>query len=261
MDLRQGKEYGEFMRGRGWEVEKIGKNKVFLKKLPFVPFWVLKAQRYEEMDYVKLNKLREKYWVIFTVLEPLEEMVYLKGFRVNQGSFLPTKTVVVDLKKSKLALWRGLKKDVRQVLKKKKLRVREEKDVLEFRYEWLQTKRGYVPEPKVIVLMEKCFGRKMWILVAEKDGEVLAGMIVLVSRGTAYYYFAFTNEKGRRMGAQYYLVWEGMMRAKKKGLNFWDFEGIEDSRFPRKAWQGFSLFKKKFGGKEVSFPGSWQRYL
>jgi lipid II:glycine glycyltransferase (peptidoglycan interpeptide bridge formation enzyme) len=55
------------------------------------------------------------------------------------------------------------------------------------------------------------------------------------------------------------LVWEAIKRAKKMGCRTFDFEGIDDPRFPIRAWRGFSHFKKSFGGKEIDYPGCFKK--
>lgn len=269
MDLRQTKEYGKYMRLRGWIVDKLAGSLVFLKKLPLLPFYVLKAQRGEQVDLERLDRLKKKYWVIYSVVEPddrgMVEDLKARGYGLNKGSFLPTKTLVVDLRKPKENLWKELKKDTRQIISKQlsvdSLEIKQISSLEKFRNEWKKAKKGYLPSLNDLRAMKMAFGKKMWVLGIENKGTIIAGTIILFSEETAYYYFAFTNEEGRRLGAQYKLVWEAMMTAKKNRIKFWDFEGIEDSRFPRKSWEGFSLFKKKFGGKEISYPGSYQRWF
>jgi peptidoglycan pentaglycine glycine transferase (the first glycine) len=58
----------------------------------------------------------------------------------------------------------------------------------------------------------------------------------------------------------YFIVWEAMKEAKKRGCKIWDFEGIYDARWPNKSWLGFSHFKKSFGGEEIEFPGSFEKW-
>ncbi len=274
MDLRQTKEYGEYLKKRGWVVEKVNDASVFIKKLPLVPLSVMKIQRFEgELDREEWGRLKRKYRVIMSVIEPLSDGEGYEGwgYRKSKSPYLPTKTMVVDLRKSEKNLLGEMTKDARQWIKKnddlkvKSLKIHQLKSFWE---QWKKWGKGYIPNLETLEKMMKAFGKKGWIMSARRqltqsDGPAswLAGMVVLQSKDSAFYYYAWTSEKGRKMGGQYRLVWEGMMRAKRTGLKYWDFEGIEDSRMPRKSWQGFSLFKKKFGGREIVFPGSWQRWL
>ncbi|MFC1727398.1 lipid II:glycine glycyltransferase FemX [Patescibacteria group bacterium] len=139
----------------------------------------------------------------------------------------------------------------------------------------------HVPSQKSLISLKKSFGKNVIFLTASysdtpvyrsKGGEaktrspspgvghsILAGTIILLTNTTAYYYYAFTSKKGRKKMAQYHLVWEAIKLVKKRGCQIFDFEGIYDPRFPIKTWQGFSHFKKSFGGKEVEYPGCFTK--
>jgi len=86
--------------------------------------------------------------------------------------------------------------------------------------------------------------------------ETKAGAIFLLGDKIGYYWQAFSNKEARRLQAQYKIVWEGILWAKKRGAKIFDFEGIYDERFPDKSWLGFTHFKKSFGGHEVEYPGA-----
>jgi lipid II:glycine glycyltransferase (peptidoglycan interpeptide bridge formation enzyme) len=206
--------------------------------------------------------------VIYTIWEPVDKkaVVYCQnaGFRKTKSSYVPSKTLVVDLKKGKEKLWGELSKDARRMVKRaggmKVVRINRPRQRWEFWKQWKKTKKGYIPSYRELEDLAKSFGRKGWVMEVVADGIVLGGCIVLVSDEVAYYYFAWTSKEGRERGAQYKLVWEAIVSAKLAGLKRWDFEGIEDDRSPRKSWRGFSVFKKKFGGKEVSYPGCYVKW-
>ncbi len=261
MDLRQSREYGEYLRQKGWVVE----SGMLIRNIPLTPFSVLKYQRWEkEVDWQTLKRLQKKYRVIYTVLEPKSEVIKREGYRLSKSPYLPMSTVIVDLRKEKKELKRLVSKDARQWLRKTEgLRVvviKDEKKLVEFRDEWKRAKRGYVLSQRDMLRLINSFGDKCWVLGVMEDYRLVGGMITLVAGKTAYYYFAWTSKRGRQVGAQYRLVWEGMMKAKEKDLSTWDFEGIYDDRWPLKGWRGFSLFKKKFGGEIIKFPGSWNKW-
>lgn len=87
-------------------------------------------------------------------------------------------------------------------------------------------------------------------------GYPIAGCILLTHKKTAYYHHAATTEIGRDLLAGYLVLWEAIKLAKEQGCTRFDFEGIYDERYHKrtKAWKGFTYFKKKFGGEEVSYP-------
>jgi lipid II:glycine glycyltransferase (peptidoglycan interpeptide bridge formation enzyme) len=57
------------------------------------------------------------------------------------------------------------------------------------------------------------------------------------------------------------LVWGAIKLGKKMNCLRLDFEGIADERFPMtKKWEGFSRFKRGFGGNEVKYIGSFKKF-
>jgi lipid II:glycine glycyltransferase (peptidoglycan interpeptide bridge formation enzyme) len=49
--------------------------------------------------------------------------------------------------------------------------------------------------------------------------------------------------------APFLLQWGAVLKAKERGMKWYDFWGIDE-----KKWSGVTRFKKRFGGKEVSYP-------
>ena len=107
----------------------------------------------------------------------------------------------------------------------------------------------------------KSFKGKVRLVVSRVGDEYHSGLMIVYSKDTANYYMTWTSEAGRKSGAHYKLVWDEMLRAKKMGLKYWDFEGVFDPRWPQKRWKGFTEFKRRFGGKLVQFPGGFFRWL
>lgn len=49
------------------------------------------------------------------------------------------------------------------------------------------------------------------------------------------------------------IQWEAIREAKKRGLKLYNFWGIAPEDNPRHPWRGITLFKKGFGGREISY--------
>lgn len=277
MDFRQSKEYGTYMESQGWKVVKCGmkgskkKMSVFVKKLPLVPWSVMKAQRFDGKILWRVwEEIRREYRVIYCIMEPgsfdvIEEDEYRKRrYWKSSVPFAPSTTLVVNLKKKEGELWMNLSKDARQRIKKAsglKIVQLEEKDLGKFVALWKKWGKGYVFSLKKVNELKRSFGKSCQVMGVQQGGELVGGSVVLMVDRTAYYYFAWTSEKGRESDAQYFFVWELMRKAKKMGCKFWDFEGLNDRRSPRKSWEGFSMFKRKFGGEEIVYPGCFERWL
>ena len=105
--------------------------------------------------------------------------------------------------------------------------------------------------------MVDCFANNCFCITIDN----LAGALVLIHDRVAYYYYAAALPEAKRKLLPYLVIWECIKEAKKKGCTTWDWEGIFDTRWPNKGWQGFTHFKKSFGGYEVSFPGSFIKWF
>ena len=279
-DLRQSEKYAHYLKLIGWTVEKVGRNFIFVRRLPVIPFSVIKVQRPKSpLSLVKIDQLAKKYRALAIYLEPSTNC--LAGRQVNhqsslinhryhlhQSPFLPTKTIQLDLTRTEEKIMAQMKKDTRYGLRKaKKIEIKKlrDKEIREFHQAWKKAVswRRHLPSLKNLQALKKAFGNKALFLAFAKDKipktQSLAGAVILMANKTAYYFYAFTAKKGRRNFAQYRLVWEAIKLAKKQGCKIFDFEGIDDERFPQKSWQGFSHFKKGFGGKEVEYPGCFRK--
>lgn len=291
MDLRQSPEYARYLEKSGWKIEKIGKNQIFIRYLPLLPFSVLKLQRPEKLPPLeKIESLAQKHHSFLISIEPSSNTSFQSknfsrfGYRLSRSPFLPTKTLKLDLTSSKEKILQQMKKNTRLIIKslekKKLLKIAEHKtesELKNFHSSWKKAVdwKRFVPSFKNLFNLKKSFPNDSLFLTCYHDTnhgssngpnldstheKIIAGSIILFTPKTAYYFYAFTSKKGRKLFAQYLLVWTGIQEAKKRNCHFFDFEGIYDLRFPIKSWQGFSFFKKSFGAKEVNFPGCFQKW-
>lgn len=262
MDLRQSKEFAQYMKSSGWIVEKINGCYVYLRKLPFLPPLIMKLQYPQPpILFEKVEKLNKKYKPFQIEIQPLKkESGFEKhGYQLRGGGHV-TKTLQIDLTQSEKKILAQMKKDARYGIRKAEkeaIQIIEVVDLEKFHRVWRKSVgwRRYVPSLKTLKRLKRAFGRKAIFLA----GNDLAGTVILLANDSAYYYYAFTSKKGRKRMAQYLLVWEGIKLSKKGGCRIFDFEGIYDERFPVKTWQGFSHFKKSFRGKEIEYPGCFKR--
>jgi lipid II:glycine glycyltransferase (peptidoglycan interpeptide bridge formation enzyme) len=95
------------------------------------------------------------------------------------------------------------------------------------------------------------------LLVAEHEGDFLAGIIVLrYGEAATYVYGASSNHK-RNLMAPYGLQWEAMRRAKISGARRYDLFGIPPADDPAHPMHGLYRFKTGFGGRIVHRLGAW----
>jgi len=264
IDIRQTHQYARYLKEIGWDVERVGKINYFIKKLPIIGA-IMKIQRPEEIKTSTIDALSKKYKVRRVIVEPknIMDAKYLLASHYRQSSaFLPTKTLHINLTKSKEQLLKEMEKDARLIITRvrdKKIKIIEtRKEIEKFRDIWRKSVglRRYVPSTRQLTVLKKIF-KKDSLFLLQRD----SGAIFLKGDKIAYYWQAFTGKVGRENYYQYKIVWDGILWAKAKGAKIFDFEGIFDNRFPNTKWRGFSHFKKSFGGVEIEYPGAYLKIL
>ena len=110
-------------------------------------------------------------------------------------------------------------------------------------------------------LMKNILKKRAKFLVSYLGDVPQSGILLIQTKNTANYLHSFTTSEGRQSGAHFKMVWEVMKTEKESGMKYFDFEGIYDKRWPQKKWIGFTEFKNKFGGKVITYPGCFHRWL
>ena len=272
-DLRQSTGWAKFLSSQGWEVAEVkadGKKvKAYVREIPFLGS-VIKIQRPQPVPLKgEIDQLAKKHRALFVKLEPpltQDSAVTAKdGFEADPNPNLPTKTIWLDLTKGHEELWRGLSKDTRQSIRKTVGKV----EIKEFRFgekEFDQQlarfygllaesgkRGGFWPTPlKELHQKAWAFGKDTRLFLVFSSHQPLAGALLFLAGETAFFHSIGSSREGQKQFAPYFLVWELIKRLKIKYL---DLEGIADPRFPQtKKWEGFTIFKRKWGGKEISYP-------
>ena len=269
-DIRQSKQYADYLSKIGWIVERINNTNYFIKKLPFLGS-VMKIQRPKNIDFEEIERLRKKHRAFQTIIEPdlsssnstsNHNLFISHGFKLSK-SYLPTRTLHLDLTETKQKLFINLKKDAKYAIKKTiKIRTKETKNIEKFRKAWKKAVgyKRYVPPLSHLNALKSSFKKNCFLYYCTST-VVQTGAIFLRTKDVTYYWQAFTNKEGRKLQLQYKIVWEGILWAKRRGCKIFDFEGIYDERFPNKSWLGFTHFKKSFGGYKVSYPGCYTKTM
>ncbi len=273
-DLRQSEEYGKYMEKINWEVIQIlnskhqilnnSKIQIFFRKIGL--FGIAKIQRTQgELPMGEVEKILERKRIFMIKIEPMEsakyEVLSAKGYKISGWPLLGTKTLRVNLRPPETEIFNSFKKDCRYTLRQ----------VLSTKYEVIMNNYGqfyeiwrksakrkklWIPGVKEYQSLVNVFGKKCFCLTMGN----LAGAVILIHKKTAFYYYAGSTTEGVSQNLPYLIVWEAMKEAKTRGCAVWDFEGIYDGRWPNKGWLGFSHFKKSFGGSEIEFPGSFEKW-
>lgn len=276
-DLRQSDGWAKYLESQGWLVGKLGNTKVFVRKIP--PFGaVAKIQRPVEIPAVEeIDRIARKHHALFVKIEPLStinyELLTNHGFVRDPSPNLATKTVILDLTKSEDELWNDLSQDARQSVRKAqnnhlqvagfKLGESEfEKALGEFHQLLKETGRRqkfWTPSFDQLRKKAEIFGPDAALFLAYSQSHTpLAGTFVLLGDGT----HSASSQEGQNLYASYFLLWETIKGLKAGKVKHLDLAGVYDPRFHRatRSWQGFTAFKRKFGGKEVEYPRPLIKY-
>lgn len=266
-DVHQAAEYGQYMETIGWKTIKVGKRQIFIRKMG--PGAIAKIQRVDlPILWEEIREVLIKYRVFMCKLEPMDgaearqyEELKRQGFRLDTWPLLGTKTLRVDLRPDENDIFDGFKKDARYCIKKGSMSnvqcaINEFDRFYEIWKKAARRKNLWIPGKAEFMSLVECFGDKCFCITIND----LSGNFILTHKQTAFYFYSGNSPEGKQSQLPYLTVWEAMKEAKRRGCKTWDFEGIFDARWPNKRWQGFSHFKKSFGGEEVEFPGCFSRW-
>lgn len=96
------------------------------------------------------------------------------------------------------------------------------------------------------------------LLLAEHDGQLLAGIFVsIIAQQGIYLYGASSNEQ-RQLMPNYLLQWEAIRWAKSRSATCYDFWGIPETDANDEAMAGVYRFKSGWGGRVVQFLGNYE---
>lgn len=278
VDIRQSKEYANYMRSLGWIVVRIDNINYFIRKIPLLGS-ILKIQRPKEIRFDVIDRLCHKYGVFQTIIEPSltrigsHELMRSQGYKLAKSTYLPSKTLQIDLTASKEEILKHFKKDARCAIRKGGgLNIKEystPNKIIKFREAWKNSVKfdRYVPSAKQLIKLKESYpqNKSLFLTSHNISGSIIGGALFTTSshgnlKDITYYWQAFTNKEGRALLSQYSLLYQGILWAKKSGYRIFDFEGVYDPRFPNKSWLGFTHFKRSFGGDEVSYPGCYIKF-
>ena len=95
------------------------------------------------------------------------------------------------------------------------------------------------------------------LLLAEVDGEPIAGVILFHFGQTAWYMYGASSNQYRNLMPNYLLQWEAMRLAKKLGCTQYDMWGAPDCFDENDPMWGVYRFKVGFGGETVQGIGAF----
>lgn len=162
---------------------------------------------------------------------------------------------VLDLDKSEEDLLAAMRKTTRYEIRRgQKLgvvvkKVDDLKDFLVL-YDETSARHGFV-EHKGIKEEIEVFGKSALILNAQFEGKTLASAVILFWGDEAIYHHGASVPS--KIPASYLVQWEAIREAKRREKKLYNFWGIAPDESPNHPWRGITVFKRGFGGRQVSY--------
>jgi lipid II:glycine glycyltransferase (peptidoglycan interpeptide bridge formation enzyme) len=207
---------------------------------------------------------------------PTSPKALLSGFRASRQSIQPRRTLIVDLV--------GTENDVLDRMKQKtryNIRLAQKKGVVTHPTADLDTFHKLMKvtgERDRFGVHSIDYYRKVYdlfhprgeceLLVAEYEGEPLAGLIVFARGMRSWYFYGASSMDHRDRMPTYLLQWEAMRWARSRGCTLYDLWGVPDegedvleAGFTSKSsglW-GVYRFKRGFGGSLMRTASAWDR--
>lgn len=104
------------------------------------------------------------------------------------------------------------------------------------------------------------------LILAEHDGDPLAGVMVFAAGDTAWYFYGASSDIKRNLMAAYGAQWAAIQWARARGCRWYDLWGVPDAdesdleaQFQQRSdglW-GVYGFKRGWGGRVVRSAGAW----
>jgi lipid II:glycine glycyltransferase (peptidoglycan interpeptide bridge formation enzyme) len=277
-------------RGKTWRISG-GCLVVRIKmRFGFSWLWAPYAPPFKQPAFAELAKIAKEERAIFARVEPFRpgaEFDSLKSrWRIIKSPrrFTPEHTLVLDLTQSEEEILAQMKSKGRyniQVAKKHSiqiwnsgyqsvpgntkvqlspLNVKHHAADLDAFYKLLQktgSRDDFGIHPKFFYeTLLKTFGESSSLFLAKHGStrEVIGGIIVIYYKDTATYYYGASSYEHRNLMVPYLLQWEAIREAKRRAMKIYDFLGIAPPNVKNHPWAGVTEFKKKFGGREITYP-------
>ena len=117
-------------------------------------------------------------------------------------------------------------------------------------------RQGFVPfSEKFLHEQFKAFVKDDQALLyqAKHEGQILAEAFVIFYGAEAAYHYGASTTAGRQLPGAYAIQWAAIREAKKRGMQRYNFWGVTRPDETNHRFYGVSVFKRGFGGDDVSY--------
>jgi len=173
-------------------------------------------------------------------------------------------TWILDISKSEDEILSGMRKTTRYLVKKglkSRLNLKISTDskfagvLYKLQKETIE-RHGFVGFPEKLFRKEvEIFGNDNLAsyVVVGKGNSPLAIAIIIFYGESAYYHFSGSVSEFSKLPFSYFLQWEVIKEAKRRGKKFYNFWGIAPNDNPNHRFAGVTLFKTGFGGERIDW--------
>lgn len=274
-DYRQLPQYNQYLVGQGWRIEHLGATALLLRRFPIIGTILILKRGDPKTSVEAIEQIVTQHQAALVKLdfdidyrtpeaETLKTSLLSRGYYLSRLPFCPTKTIKIDVSLPLETLLEQASSDVRRYLRKNEKEnflIRHDQTIDDF-YPLLQKAskihRYFLPSLNNIKKQWEAFGPNLQVITGYKDGQLLGGAMVVCQNAQASGIYMAFNEMGLSCHLPYSMMWEAVVVAKNAGCRVLDLDGVYDERFKAPvSWKGLSVFKKKFGGVEVEYPGTY----
>jgi peptidoglycan pentaglycine glycine transferase (the first glycine) len=190
-----------------------------------------------------------------------------RGWVYSPGQIQFKNTVWLDLSKDETDILTGMKQKTRyniRLAEKKGATVRiatsEDLGIFYRMYAETSLRDGFVIRPEEYYLkVWKTFmqDEMAFPLLAEAEGEPIAGLFLFLFAKRAWYLYGMSTQKHRDKMPNHLLQWKAIQLAKARGCLNYDLWGAPDTFSEDDPLWGVYKFKEGLGGKVVRTIGAW----
>jgi len=190
-----------------------------------------------------------------------------RGWRISDEQIQFRNTVQIDLRGEEADWLARMKQKTRYNIRLAErkgvaVRIAEEKELPLFYRMYAETavRDGFVIRPEEYYLgvwrtfMQAGMAQP---LLAEVEGEPVAGLVLFWFAGRAWYLYGMSRDVHREKMPNYLLQWEAMRLAKAQGCQMYDLWGAPDRFDESDSMWGVFRFKEGLGGTVARTPGAW----
>lgn len=218
---------------------------------------------------IKEIAMKERCWFVRVRPEIVDNEKNIKMFKKLGFTSAPMhlhaeNTWILDISKTPDELLSAMRKTTRYLIKKGeksdlKLEISEDPKLASVLFDLqMETAKRH----NFVGFPEKLFENEIRIFsgddqakvfLCKKGDEVLAIAIIIFYKDTAYYHFSASVSGHSEIPFSYFLQWEVIKEAKRRGMKYYNFWGIAPNDNPKHRFAGVTLFKTGFGGERIDW--------